>query len=143
MGRRGGTYQTEHDRIVAASARTYSKLVLDGFQVAINPGGEKNRWVGPEQSPRYPDVIVWKPTSPGSTSGTAHRIEEIETDDSVTLAEAAQWRDYGALGIHFLLVVPRGRAADAARLVDTERVNVNEIWTYSFPNGQVQFAKYR
>src|SRR2546427_12966390 len=106
MRNRRGDKQSEHDAVVSASARTYSGWANKGFKVSVNPNGQKNQFVGTSGSRLYPDVVVWEPHSSGSSSGKAHIIEEIETDDSVNEQEAAQWAEYGSLGIStFNLVV--------------------------------------
>jgi len=132
--------QSEHDQVVRASAETYGQLKQQGYQVAINPGSEKNQQVG---SGNYPDIVVWKPNPPPNhTSGTAVIIEEIETGDSVTLAEAAQWKTYGQLGVSkFILVVPADKAREALSIVQQEHVKVSEIWSYEILGGRVFFSK--
>lgn len=135
--------QSEHDTVVRESAKTYSDMVSKGCKVAINPDGEKNQRVGPESNPRYPDIIVWRPENPYSSSGKAEVIEEVETADSVTEEEAKQWKDYGSLGIKFILTVPKGYAKEAARIVDAKSANVTEIWHYYSENGGIKFQKYR
>jgi len=135
--------QSEHDTIVRASAATYTNSLTNGYQVATNPDGEHNRFVGPATSPKYPDVVVWKPSALNSTSGTAHIIEEIETEDSVNREEAEQWREYASLGVEkFILVVPQSKAHEAYQLVMSMRIRVTEIWYYFYDNGVVKFSKY-
>lgn len=141
MASRLYTSQLEHDSVVKASAATYSEWRGKGYEVNINPGGEKNRSVGTLLNPQYPDVVVWLPNSIGSTSGTAKIIEEIETADSVTETEANQWKDYGKLGAKFLLVVPLGSENEALRLIKKNGINVSELWYYYKKDGQINFAK--
>jgi len=143
MPTRNNVSQLEHDGVVRTSSRTYGKMEEKGYLVSVNPDGEKNRYVGGELNPRYPDVIVWLPDKPGSSSGKAAIIEEIETADSVTAGESKQWKDYGSLGIKFLLIVPRGYAKEAADIADSENVNVTEIWVYYSEGGNIKFEKYR
>lgn len=143
MSYRNSVSQGEHDRVVAASAGTYWKMKQDGYVVSTNPGSEKNQYVGGNQNPQYPDVVVWKPSGPGSTSGTAVVIEEVETADSVTEEEAKQWRDYAALGIEqFRLIVPLALAQEALAIVQRLRIAVHEIWGYFSKDGSIQFQKY-
>lgn len=134
--------RSEHDRIVRASATTYGDMVSKGYKVSINPGGEKNQFVGPEFNPCYPDVVVWIPDSFGSTKGKAAIIEEIETADSVNDLEAEQWKDYGSLGVKFLLVVPNGYCQSALRLINKNGANVSELWYYFYERDNIKFAKY-
>lgn len=134
---------SEHDRIVRASAATYGDMVNKGYKVSVNPGGEKKQIVGPEFNPRYPDVVVWMPDSFGSTKGKAAIIEEIETADSVTDSEAEQWKDYGSLGVKFLLIVPKGYCEEALRLITKYTANVSELWYYYYEYDSIKFGKYR
>jgi hypothetical protein len=133
--------QPEHDQVVRASAETYNQLVQQGYKVAINPGSEKNQQVG---SGNYPDVIVWRPNPPpNQASGIAIIIEEIETEDSVTQAEAAQWKQYGQLGVSkFILLVPVSKVRDALNLVQANGVRVSEIWSYEVRGGRYFFTKH-
>lgn len=141
MANRRGEIQSEHDAVVSASARTYAGWTNKGFVVSVNPNGQKNQSVGPSQSPRYPDVLVWEPNKPGSSSGRAHVIEEIETDDSVTDQEAAQWFDYGSLGVAtFNLVVPVSRKSYALEIIRRKAISgVTRVQGYYVRNGRIEF----
>ena len=77
------TNQSTHDDAVRAAASIYRKK---GRTVSINPDGEKNEsWSG-----YYIDVIAKR-----SNSATSAWVIEIETEDSVSEAEAEkQWVDY-------------------------------------------------
>ena len=134
-------FQSEHDKVVRASANTYGKKIAEGCQVGINPGSEHNVYLGGEGNPRYPDVVVWRPRSPGASSGTAEIIEEIETADSVTEAEADQWVDYGALfSGRFFLVVPAGWERHALSIVRKKGARVSQIWSYAMSGQNISFA---
>jgi hypothetical protein len=122
---------------------TYGEWVSKGYKVSINPGGDKNQFVGPEFNPCYPDVVVWMPDSFSSTKGKAAIIEKIETADSVNDLEARQWKNYGSLGIKFLLVVPKGCCEEALRLISKFGANVSEIWYYYYEYDNIKFEKYR
>ena len=136
--------QSEHDRVVRASATTYGEWERKGYKVGINPGREKNFFAGSDLNPCYPDVVVWMPDYLGSTRGKASIIEEIETANSITDSEAEQWKDYGSLGIKFLLVVPKRYCTETSHLVSKYNVNVFEIWYYYFGyDGEIKFEKYR
>ena len=132
--------QSEHDAVVRASANTYSSKLAAGCRVSINPGCEHNFHLGPESNPRYPDVVVWRPTFPGANGGTVEVIEEIETAESVTETEADQWADYGTLFLGvFYLIVPRGSERQAASIIRRKRARVSQIWTYVTFGGNVTF----
>lgn len=144
MGKRNYNSQSEHDRVVIASSKTYGSMEANGSKVSINPDGEKNFWVGNESNPRYPDVAVWKPDSPGSNRASAVEvIEEIETEDSVTYAESAQWKDYAGLGIIFRLIVPKDYVNMAVSIINSEGIGVSEIWYYYFENSIIKFGKHK
>lgn len=142
MAYRNPGSQSEHDRVIAASARTYWKMEQQGYQVSTNPGPQKNCAVGGTRA-LYPDVVVVKPETPGSSRGTAVIIEEVETADSVTETEAKQWQNFASLGIGtFRLIVPTTSTREALALVQQFRIAVNEIWGYFFESGEVKFQKY-
>lgn len=142
MAYRSPGSQSEHDRVVAASARTYGKLEQQGCQVFTNPGPQKNCAVGGTRA-LYPDVVVVKPETPGSSRGTAVVIEEVETADSVTETEAKQWQDFATLGVGtFRLIVPTASTREALALVQRFRIAVNEVWGYFFEGVEVKFQKY-
>ena len=96
--------QSAHDAAVSAAGQIYQQR---GRSSWLNPDGEKNKsWSG-----RYIDVIV-----PANTEQTSAWVIEVETEDSVSDAEAReQWRDYDqAYQQRWHLAVPAG-SADKAR----------------------------
>ena len=136
------TTQSEHDRVVRASANTYTDAGAKGFKISINPNGEKNFEIGSDSNNQYPDVCVWKPNSPGSNSGTVKVIEEIETEESVNETEAEQWKNYASLGIEtFRLIVPKSKILTAKQIVEKKKIAVTEIWHYTISNGSISFSK--
>ena len=143
MAHRLSTSQLEHDTVVRASANTYTELQKKGYKVSVNPGSEKNQFVGSELNPCYPDVVVWLPNAIGSTNGRAEVIEEIETADSVTDKEAVQWKDYGSRGVTFRLVVPKGYETGTIRIINRNSVTVSELWYYCREYSQIKFGKYQ
>src|SRR5260370_9594275 len=131
----------EHDAVIEASGRTYADWSARGFGVATKPGSSKNRSVGSADNPQYPDVIVWRPNSPGASTGVAKIIEEIETEDSVTSNEADQWADYASLGVEtFNLVVPVSKKTAALEIIRRMKiVGITRVQGYYFQQGQVRF----
>ena len=134
--------QEEHDLVIKASSGTYTQLIAQGYKVSINPGAETNQSVGQRPNVVYPDVIVWTPNPENPSSGTAAIIEEIETEESVTLVEAAQWKVLGDLGAKFILIVPASKTQLALALAQQAGARVSEIWYYEKRNGQYAFTKY-
>lgn len=134
--------QNIHDLVIRASRDTYTELTNQGYIVSINPSQEKNQYVGTSKK-YYPDLIVWRPNSIGSNTGTAIIIEEVETEDSVNQVEAAQWKEYANLKIsQFRLIVPVQSSATALQLITAMHIGVTEIWNYSFNGDKVYFNKY-
>jgi len=143
MAIRGVQEQSIHDQVVGASASTYTKMEESGYKVSSNPNGYQNQYVGPRTNPQYPDVVVWYPSEPGSTGGTAHTIEEIETEGSVNEEEASQWAAYAALNVVFRLIVPTQSAPEARRILDNQRLTTVELWTWEKSiDGRINFRKY-
>lgn len=133
--------QEEHDDVVKASAKTYFKMEEEGCKVFINPDGEKN--YGWPKKDLYPDVIVWKPESPGANSGEAVIIEEIETDESVDSDEAEQWKNYAELGVEtFRLIVPEDEVDSAREIIEEEEIEIDELWSYYYDeDGRTKFRE--
>jgi len=137
---RGSQVQSEHDKVVRASAGTYHSKVAEGCRVSVNPDGEHNFYLGPENNPIYPDVVVWKPSSPGANGGNVEIIEEIETAESVNETEADQWAEYGArFGGTFFLIVPSGSERQALTIIRRRRIRVSQIYTYALSGQNVSF----
>lgn len=107
MARRLVEKQSEHDAVVKAAEDTYRQK---GKHVWTNPGSETNKsW-----SERYIDVIAVD-----TPSDTTAWVTEIETDDSVSEAEAReQWRDFDEGYTAWHLAVPEETKAKAERLVN-------------------------
>lgn len=101
--RRADQEQSLHDR--AAKDIANARFDESKNDVYVNPDGEKNAYVGPEDHPTYPDIVVL-------VKGTGHRtavaIGEVETSSSVDKDEADQWKEYGETGIPFYLYIPAG-----------------------------------
>lgn len=133
----------EHDLVVRKSAGSYTAMVgyNSTFKVDINPNQEKNRYVGSDTDPMYPDVIVWSPEFPGSSVGKAKVIEEIETETSVTADEAIyQWRKFAETGIDFRLIVPKSKEVETKKLLTQYDIKISQLQSYQITNGQeVQF----
>jgi len=132
--------QSEHDRVVEASSNTYGSKLAEGRRVSVNPGSQHNFYMGDEKHPRYPDVVVWKPRYQGASGGNVEIIEEVETAESVTEAEADQWVDYGSFfpGT-FFLIVPKGWERRALAIIRQRRARVSQIFSYLLSGQNVSF----
>ncbi len=106
MNNRNKISEQTHDLVIY---QTINILDNSNFDIYINPGKQKNTKV----ANHYPDIIITK-----KGERTVEFIIEVETSDSVTLAEAKdQWKVYATeIKASFYLLVPLGRKNDAARL---------------------------
>ncbi len=133
----------DHDAVVRTSATTYAELEQQGYVVSTNLTGATRRMVGRPENPYYPDLIVWKPSTPSSSTGTVYIIEEIETEESVSYDAGQKWKAYGELGINkFILIVPLTKVQLALRIVKELNCNISEIWYYDVSSGVIVFNKY-
>lgn len=95
MANRDFQLQSIHDRVVS-TVRNY--LNQKDYDIYENPNGYTNARIGDH----YPDIIM---TAKGTF--TADFIIEVETGDSITLAEATyQWKKYAAINASFYILVP-------------------------------------
>jgi len=88
-----------------------------GGKVYSNPGAERNCYIQYKDSRgrtqlAYPDIVAL------IRGGNSVRcVGEVETDDTVTALESAQWRLYADIAGQCFLYVPRETAAAAKALV--------------------------
>lgn len=129
MANRLLTKQSDHDGAVRAAGQIYRER---GKYVWINPDGEKNRLWGTY----YIDVIAADTSSP-----SAAWVIEIETDDSVTDAEArTQWVNYANAYTHWSLAVPKGVEQAAEGLLKRYGITNCYVITWQYnPNGTYTF----
>lgn len=124
-----------HTMVVGQSANTYrvSKYVLDnGLLVDTNYPTNKRRYIGGENNPLYPDIIVWKPNFPGSSAGTAVIVEELETRKTI-YNKADFWKKLGNIsGIIFFLVVPEGTENEVLSMIRQNGIRVDQLQTYNY-----------
>lgn len=131
-----------HDQIIRASASTYNTLELDrrGWKIALNTSSQKIQYIGAPPNQIYPEVVVWQPDNPLSTTGRAVIIEVVETTNTINMFSLDKWRRLASIGIPFNLVVP---AADEARVREMLRqapdiTNVI-IQTYYYDQNQQRY----
>lgn len=127
MAKRLPEKQTEHDRVITASAKTWQKNPV--YVVHTNPNGEQNFPVNGDQ---FPDVIIT------DSNNKLLAVEEIETEDSVTVEESQQWSEYSRFGVPMYLVVPFPKINEATSLTKN-MVNI-KIQGYYFENNEIKFA---
>jgi len=105
MAWRMESVQSVHDARVRGLMGIYTGK---GYTAWCNPDGEKNKAL----NNRYPDVIV------KMKNEDSYYVFEVETDDSVTQAEAeGQWKDYSGAFQHWYLAVPAGQEETAQELL--------------------------
>jgi hypothetical protein len=109
--------QDTHDRWVAVIAE--ERMTFPEFpqrKTYINPGTQKNYRVRTSDGAMfYPDIVVID--SSRDPADNLVLIGEVETSDSVTEAEADQWREFAKVSpVPFYLYVPKGSGARAKQL---------------------------
>jgi hypothetical protein len=140
MAHRIAEKQVEHDRVVYASASLLQGKFEDR-RVTVNPDHRQSMQIGCEAKPCYPDVVVWQPESPSSLRGSVEVICEVETADSTTEEESAQWKEYGKIPVTFCLVVPREKERDAVRIIKKNSIHVSQLWTYEIAGDNIYFEE--
>jgi len=96
MEKRSSISQSLHDKVINEAKNVLNKTDYD---IYINPNGYKNAGIGDN----YPDIIMTK-----KGTNDVEFIIEVETDDSINLAEATnQWKKYSTeIKASFYLLVP-------------------------------------
>jgi len=118
--------QSEHDRIIEASANTWRRDAEN--VVHTNPDGEQNFSVNEDS---FPDVVIT------DQNNYLLVVEEIETEDTVTEEEKKQWEEYAGFGAKFNLVVPEAKLSDAFELIQS--IDNMNIQGYRIKNGHIEF----
>lgn len=117
-----------HDKVVRDIV---SHLNTETYDVYINPGQEKNAWIGDN----FPDVIL------AEKNGTTVKfIMEVETEESVSQEEALrQWKKYvSEINATFYLVVPVSSLKRAKELCQREGINAR-FTTFSVNGEKINF----
>jgi hypothetical protein len=107
--------QTVHDRVIADVAAVQTDLTP-----RTNPGSQRNWSVVAAQETIYPDLLLCEP----GTGNVAHLIE-VETQDSVTETESAQWAVYARGPGRFWLLVPSSSLALAQEICRRKGISAN------------------
>lgn len=129
--------QQLHKLLVGQSYETYLQLRSQGLEVTPNPLVSEKRYVGGNNK-LYPDIVVWRPNSPGSQEGTAVMIEQIETSNSIN-RNVERWRELASTGINFTLVVPLTNLDEVRNLLSTNNISVNKLQTYEYNQATNRF----
>src|ERR1700757_3457872 len=142
MAQRNARSQSEHDRVVAAWAKFLSRELTAELKVSTNPGQTRAVRVGPDDDPRYPDVVAWRADADKGQHGSAEVIVEVETAESLNEQELSEWAAYGVLPAPFYLVVPAGLEDETVRLLKKRRVRVSQLWSYRVAGQEVLFEQF-
>lgn len=106
MAFRSGVRQSAHDRVIQVVAAAQTK-----HDAYTNPGPQHNCSVRIGLETVYPDLVLCKP---GTMS--VDFLIEVETEDSMTEAEASQWATYARGPGSFWLLVPSSELLAAQTL---------------------------
>ncbi|MCU0255454.1 MAG: hypothetical protein MUF60_01810 [Vicinamibacterales bacterium] len=124
--------QIEHDRII----RVLQARLRKEFAVEANLGDERRVPVRVGEQVFYPDLVL----TSSAASKKVQAIIEVETTESVNHLEAmAEWAHYGRSKAPFHLYVPSGLVDIARRLIESYKVSVAQLWSYSPVGDQVHF----
>jgi len=96
MAKRTKERQSEHDKVIEASASTWKRNPKN--VVHTNPDGEQNFSVNEDS---FPDVVIT------DRNNRLLAVEEIETKDTITDEEKSQWEEYAGFGVEFNLIAQR------------------------------------
>jgi hypothetical protein len=142
MARRSASSQSEHDRVVAAWAEFLARDLAAELKVSTNPGKTRAVRVGPDDDPRYPDVVAWRADADKGHHGSVEVITEIETAETLNEEELSEWATYGILPTPFYLVVPAGSEDETVRLLKKRRIRVSQLWSYRVAGPEILFEQF-
>lgn len=117
--------QTQHDKVIEESAKTYLRVTTEN-NIYTNPGQLKRFSV----KDKFPDLIV-------KLSDGRVIIEEIETESSVNQQELRQWVEFAELGYDFTLVVPFSKLEQARKLI--QGISNIKLQAYSIMGDQIHW----
>ena len=117
-----------HDRVIDEIQKVLNQL---NYDIYTNPGQEKNVSIGEN----YPDIIMTE-----KNRENVEFILEVETEDSITIIEANQWKKYTKeINATFYLVVPEQYLSKAQRLCQQVGVNARFATYTSGSLGELHF----
>jgi len=127
--------QKEHDDVILASLVRYSEYCKKGYIVSINPGTKQCHDIG---GGLFPDIVVW---TPNNKNGITHIIEEVETDETVSLQKADDWEKYSNFGTTFYLVVPKRSYQKAIQIIKARGIRLTMLqYYYVSKEGEILFS---
>ena len=129
-------YGAERDQVTRASASTYNLVQLQqlGLKITVNTSSQKTRWVGGDNNRIYPQIIIWRPDSPESTTGSAVIVETIETMGTLIGPNVDTWRRLASTGgVVFNLVIPADSLERVRTLLRENNIAANvTLQTYTY-----------
>jgi len=126
MAKRTPEKQAEHDLVVNTSYKTW--VDRGDVKAYANPGDMHNFSVA---GVYYPDIVVT------DLNNNFYLIEEVETEDTVTLEESQQWKVFAGFGVLLNLIVPQAKLEEAQQLI--KGISNIRIQPYTINNGKIEF----
>jgi hypothetical protein len=121
-GGRNAESQRVHDTAVRLIAD--HRFQIADWNVMTNPAAEQNDWLEHVDSRVYPDIIA-------RHDDEVVALGEVETSESISDEEAAQWLQLGQLCSRLYLFVPQGTEHEAAKLIQKHGVCCAGLRAYS------------
>lgn len=104
--------KTLHDRVIEKIQKVLNQ---QNYDIYTNPGQEKNVSIGDN----YPDIIMTE-----KNKDIVKFILEVETEESINIIEANQWKKYSdEINATFYIVVPEHDLSKAQRLCQQVGIN--------------------
>src|SRR5262249_6887394 len=121
--------QQRHDILLDMVAR---KIKIPVWDLKTNPGAEQNAGVAyptaEGQAMAYPDWVAYERFTKKLAA-----VGEVETEDSVTDAEAAEeWSLFINLAPKFFLYLPKEREEEGKRVLRKHRLRPEGLFLYRF-----------
>ncbi len=118
----------KHDRAVrdiAAARFDFPSNEQPNYRTYVNEPDPAMGVPGFDGEPVYPDIVVIE-----QGRNIVRMLAAVETADSVTDAEAADWAKYAELAHTFYLYVPSGHAKKAKDICKRHHIRVTGIRTW-------------
>lgn len=114
--------QRAHDAAVRLIAD--SRFCMEDWRVVINPFAEQNDCIPHSLGELFPDIVA-------RHENEVVALGEVETEESVRDAEAAEWLELGRLCSRLYLFVPEGSEKAAADLIRKHGIACAGLRTYA------------
>jgi hypothetical protein len=121
--------QRLHDEAVRLIAD--HRFCVAEWNVSVNPASEQNDGVADGKAAVYPDIVARE-------GENIVALGEIETTESVSEAEVAQWLELGALCPRMYLFVPEGTEHVVEELIHKHGVHCAGLRTYTLDKNAIR-----